>query len=79
MDSTNLITNAILAVTWEQSKKDYLDIISPFVIYSAFKSTTEENGAIDISELTSFTNEEFNLKLVDSITVCILKRQKNIL
>ena len=76
MDSTNLITNAILAVTWEQSKKDYLDIISPFVIYSAFKSTTEENGAIDISELTSFTNEEFNLKLVDSITVCILKRQK---
>ena len=76
MNSTNLITNALLAVSWEQSKKDYLDIISPFVIYSAFHEIKDENGYIDVPELTKYVNKEFKLNLVDSVTICILNRNK---
>lgn len=76
MNTTNLITNALLATTWEHSKKDYLDIISPFVIYSAFHETTNDERIIDVPELTRYVNKEFSLNLVDSITICILNRNK---
>lgn len=52
MNSVNLITNALLAVTWEHSKKDYLDIIAPFVIYAAYHEVKDETGYIDVPECT---------------------------
>lgn len=77
MSSVNLITNALLAVTWEHSKKDYLDIIAPFVIYSAYHEVKDETGYIDVPELTTYVNKEFKLHLVDTVTICILNRNKN--
>ena len=62
---------------WEKKHKDYLDIISPFIIYAAFHETTNDDGIIDVPELTKFVNKEFALNLVDSITICILNRNKN--
>ena len=61
MNSVNLITNALLAVTWEHSKKDYLDIIAPFVIYAAYHEVKDETGYIDVPELTKYVNNEFRL------------------
>ena len=77
MNSVNLITNALLAVTWEHSKKDYLDIIAPFVIYSAYHEVKDETGYIDVPELTKYINDEFRLHLVDTVTICILNRNKD--
>lgn len=77
MDSKNLITNALLATNWEYSKKDYLDLISPFVLYSVYHETTNKMQYIDIPNVKRYIFKEFGLDLVDSIILCILKRNSN--
>lgn len=74
LNTCTLITNALLATNWEYSKKDYLDIITPFVLYSAFHECENEIGYIDIKVVKNFIITQFNLNIIDSIIDCILRR-----
>lgn len=74
MTSKTIITNALLATNWDHSKKDYLDIISPFVLFAAFHENDNEYGFIDVPKIRQKLNVEFRLNIIDSIIFCILNR-----
>ena len=78
MNSTNLITNALLATTWEHSRKDYIDIITPFIVYAAFHESDPQNRYVDINKVKLFIQSEFSLNIIDSIIICAFNRKTDL-
>lgn len=77
MNSNNLITNALLATTWECSRKDYIDIISPFIIYATYHECDASNDYIDLNKVKWFVKNEFSISLIDSVIICAINRNTN--
>lgn len=78
MNSNNLITNALLATTWECSRKDYIDLISPFIVYASYHESDINSRYIDINKVKTFIKAEFSMTIVESVIICVFNRNKNL-
>ncbi|MDR3243969.1 MAG: hypothetical protein LBT79_04395 [Elusimicrobiota bacterium] len=76
MDNNNLlISTAMLSVIWEQSNKDILELLIPFLEYSIAKNSPIEGINLDINKISSYFKEEFGYRdIPDNVIVTMLKR-----
>ena len=78
-NSNTLIGTAMLTAIWDQTHKDNLELLKPFIIYLIGKSTNIQDE-INISQIIKEMDEEFGFpNIPKAVIIKIFNRMKKIL
>lgn len=67
-----LISLALFQTNWEESQKDYVDMLIPFVLYSI--SNLKENNIVSITDTRNNLKNDFGIDLYNNVIEMIFKR-----
>lgn len=69
----SLISFSLISSMWGKYKKDSIDMLIPFVLYS-FSELDDNNSIVSVIDTKEFVEKEFGLKILSNIIEIIFKR-----
>lgn len=71
----SLISFALISSSWQTSKKDYLDMLSPFILYYCSELSNDSRGQqVSITDAKLYINNEFGIKILSNVIELVFKR-----